>query len=119
MNPVTATAPVFSVPLVDDTMLLDSPERSPVRMSMERPTTALAPPPSFHYPARKRGQTPEGTTQPLSVVPDPNRGIPGVPRIPVEFCEGAVFGKPSPPKTGSRDSGLGDDEDMENVVRVW
>ena len=119
MNPVTTTVPVLSIPLVDDAMLLDSPERSPARMSMERPITALAPPPSFHYPARKRGQAVEGITQPLSVVPDPNRGIPGVPRIPVEFCEGAVFGKPSSPKAGSRDSGLGDDEDMENVVRVW
>jgi len=113
MNPVTASAPVFAIPLVDDAMLVDSPERrsrSPERMSMERPTTALAPP-SFHYPQRRR------LGEPLSVVPDANRGIPGVPRIPAGF---SVFGrvdKDDVKMEGTRDSGVG--EDVENVVRVW
>jgi hypothetical protein len=110
MNPITANAPVFAVPLVDDAMLVDSPERrsrSPERMSMERPTTALAPA-SFHYPQRKRGE-------PLSVVPDANRGIPGVPRIPAALV--SPFGGPDREDTKMRDSGVG--EDVENVVQVW
>jgi len=117
MNPVTANAPVFAIPLVDDAMLVDSPEhrsRSPERMSMERPTTALAPP-SFHYPQRKR------FAEPLSVVPDANRGIPSIPRIPAGLI--SPFGG-APDKedvkmegTSTRDSGLG--EDVENAVRRW
>ena len=112
MNPVTASPPIFAVPLVDDAMLVDSPERrsrSMERMSMERPTTALTPP-SFHYPQRKR----QG--EPLSVVPDSNRGIPNVPRIPAGF---SVFGgdKDDVKMEGARDSGLGDD--LENAVQVW
>ncbi|KAK0639297.1 hypothetical protein B0T16DRAFT_395049 [Cercophora newfieldiana] len=116
MNPVMANAPVFTIPLVDDAMLVDSPERrsrSPERVSMERPTTALAPA-SFHYPQRKR------FGEPLSVVPDANRGIPGVPRIPAALA--SPFGRGGPDKEdvkmeGTRDSGLG--EDVENAVQVW
>ncbi|KAK5661525.1 hypothetical protein OQA88_11429 [Cercophora sp. LCS_1] len=106
MNPVGAAAPVFSPPPVDDAMLVDSPPPSPVRQSMERPTTALAPP-SFHYPLRRR---PVG--EPLKVVPNLNRGIPGVPPIPAEFG-----GKQDAKMGGSRDSGLG--EEVENVAPIW
>ncbi|KAK4102635.1 hypothetical protein N658DRAFT_515290 [Parathielavia hyrcaniae] len=87
-----------------------------------------------------------GGQEPLSVVPDPNQGIPFVPRIPREYCEAMADLVPSattaaatatataapgvvvvsPGETvddgkaknnGSRDSGLGE-EDVENLP-VW
>ncbi|KAK4252056.1 hypothetical protein C7999DRAFT_10296 [Corynascus novoguineensis] len=79
--------------------------------------------------------------KPLSVVPDPNQGIPMVPRIPREFCDAmAALAPPAPvvvvgaaaagdgmkekkekeeqAKVVNRDSGLGDDMDVENIP-VW
>ncbi|KAK0613816.1 hypothetical protein B0T14DRAFT_286530 [Immersiella caudata] len=108
-NPLSMNPPVFAIPLVEDAMLVDSPERrsrSPERMSI--PTTALAPA-NFHYPQRKR------FGEPLSVVPDANRGIPGVPRIPAALV--SPFGGPAREDIKMRDSGVG--EDVENAVQVW
>ncbi|KAH8888231.1 hypothetical protein GQ53DRAFT_251222 [Thozetella sp. PMI_491] len=88
-----------------DVMDLDSPRcsRSMSRSVSPDKQGGLAPP-SFHYPYRLRAVRPAGPYQhppnePLSVVPDANRGIPVVPKIPVYYT-----GKLS--EAGNRDSGI-------------
>lgn len=139
-----------------DAMVLDEPEHPPPppphatsttttiteqHHQHPRPARILTPPPaSFRSRTRtsNHGLVAHATQQtqthePLSVVPDPNMGIPFVPRIPREFCEamaelvpaavvtveGSTEGK-GMGKTGggnaNRDSGLG--EDVENIP-VW
>ncbi|KAH6621345.1 hypothetical protein B0J18DRAFT_224296 [Chaetomium sp. MPI-SDFR-AT-0129] len=52
------------------------------------------------------GQREEGGGEkPLSIVPDPNQGIPSVPRIPREFCEGVSGGGVVVPAAGSTTTG--------------
>ncbi|KAL2133338.1 hypothetical protein VTI74DRAFT_2502 [Chaetomium olivicolor] len=112
------------------------------------PRDATPPPPEFHhhhyhYPQRMRVSSTTSSVmsvqkhehEPLSVVPDPNQGIPFVPRIPREFCEamtalvpvaaaapvvvarqGMIVHGESGSKETKRDSGLG--EDVENIP-VW
>ncbi|KAL2016357.1 hypothetical protein VTK56DRAFT_3843 [Thermocarpiscus australiensis] len=83
------------------------------------------PPPSafhhYHYPQRVRN-TSVHHHEPLRVVPDPNQGIPAVPRIPSELCglpRGMVQVEDKDGKqnaNSNRDSGLG--EDVENIP-IW
>ncbi|KAK3387688.1 hypothetical protein B0H63DRAFT_163525 [Podospora didyma] len=102
---------------------------------------SLPPPPppakSFHYPQRLRTRpSANNVPEPLSVVPDPNRGIPVVPQIPVAFyyhdggdkkLQPVVKGKARMVMVGqnkglnhsNRDSGLGGAEDVENCHRAW
>ncbi|KAK3293432.1 uncharacterized protein B0H64DRAFT_465675 [Chaetomium fimeti] len=154
-SPVRApvTAPAEADP---DAMMLDEPELTSAQP--EPATITVGPAPRMHRnitppPAAFRTQHPRnqrtGNTagsptdtqpEPLSVVPDPNQGIPFVPRIPREFCdamaaivppaaaavtaavvvEGEVKDKKEEEdgkgKLVNRDSGLG--EDVENIP-VW
>lgn len=131
-----------------DVMMLDEPEQ---QLQPESSTTAeqgpkihritTPPPASFRttYPRGSlRGSRTTSTLtsveqhEPLSIVPDPNQGIPFVPRIPREFCDAMASMAPSTTvvvttggevkeeeakgKNGNRDSGLGDD--VENIP-VW
>ncbi|KAK0740185.1 hypothetical protein B0T18DRAFT_393061 [Schizothecium vesticola] len=146
MNPVVAVVDqqILHIPLVDDAMLLDQ------EMATPRPSTdtlsgrgtVLHPPPSRGRATERRTSPKKGGQGPLSVVPDVNRGIPGVPRIPEGLKafgglspakEGGVFGFPAKDrrgrerereerhegkreedvKMGGRDSGLGEEVDMD------
>ncbi|KAK1829243.1 hypothetical protein QBC39DRAFT_384295 [Podospora conica] len=134
MNPVSGTAAVdqrvLHVPLVDDAMLVDvDTTPRPSTDTLSGRGTVLHPPPS-----RGRSRSPrKAGAGPLSVVPDANRGIPGVPRIPEGLKgfgglspakEGGVFGFPARRgeemegmegvKMGGRDSGLGEEVENEN-----
>ncbi|KAJ9141938.1 hypothetical protein NKR23_g7596 [Pleurostoma richardsiae] len=53
--------------------------------SAERPVPASPVVPSFHYPRRVRPAHHQQQHQPLSVVPDANRGVPAVPRVPRKY----------------------------------
>lgn len=92
-------------PPVPMPMAIDSPP-PPTRPSFDGVVNGLTVP-SFHYPQRTRVRTAVAAAvppEPLSVVPDANRGIPSVPRIPIHLKhrrKGAA---------GIRDSGLGDAE---------
>ncbi|KAL2149614.1 hypothetical protein VTH82DRAFT_8266 [Thermothelomyces myriococcoides] len=105
------------------------------------------------HPLEQGHKNEDEDKRPLSVMPDPNQGIPLVPRIPREFCDAmAALVPPAPvvvagsgPSSGGeatkkmkkkmgreevvangedlaklvyRDSGLGDDVDVENIP-VW
>ncbi|KAK4121818.1 hypothetical protein N657DRAFT_682324 [Parathielavia appendiculata] len=152
-EPATTTDAVTDDP---DAMVIDEPTTSTIVTEQRHPKTQLrkvTPPPAafrstHHHP---RGGLRSSSTsssvmsidrehdehgqEPLSIVPDPNQGIPFVPRIPKEFCEAMADLVPSasaavvvvvPPgetiedgmaKNGNRDSGLGE-EDVENLPRA-
>lgn len=102
-----------------ESMLVDSPP--PMRPSFDGVVNGLSVP-SFHYPQRMRSRntTPVGgiggaaaAPEPLSVVPDANRGIPSVPRIPMHFKHRRQAGGGS---ADIRDSGIGD-ENCESLVK--
>ncbi|KAK4035289.1 hypothetical protein C8A01DRAFT_48495 [Parachaetomium inaequale] len=128
-----------------DAMMIDEPEQQQQPPKLHRITTP--PPAAFrtHYPRGLRASSTSGSSitmslhehEPLSVVPDPNQGIPFVPRIPREFCDAMAAlvppaaaatpvvvvpgevkkeGEDGKGKNGNRDSGLG--EDVENIP-VW
>lgn len=138
-----------------DAMMLDEPE-PPAAARAPRIHRIITPPPaafrSHHHQQRNRVSSATSSLmsidshhthphEPLSIVPDPNQGIPFVPRIPREFCdamaamvpsaavvvggkverqevageEGGVDGKGK--GVVNRDSGLGE-EDVENLP-VW
>jgi hypothetical protein len=146
-----------------DVMMVDQPEHAPPpppAVPAHRSIRNVTPPPAgFHshshsFSQRMRASsvgapmvgmpaTTATTHEPLSVVPDPNMGIPVVPRIPREFCavpeaavtvavtggeqKGKMVMKESAKKERkgkgkgkgkemNRDSGLG--EDVENIP-VW
>ncbi|KAK3946157.1 hypothetical protein QBC46DRAFT_1272 [Diplogelasinospora grovesii] len=94
----------------DDEMAIDSPEQITVHTAIAVPVHSV---PSFHYPQRQR-------TLPLSVVPDPNRGIPSIPIIPSTFKSGVNSGNvacsTNEVKIFSRDSAVVGAEDVENQV---
>ncbi|KAK3899333.1 hypothetical protein C8A05DRAFT_37055 [Staphylotrichum tortipilum] len=123
-NPTTMPDP--------DAMVLDDPE--PEQRPRRRPHRIITPPPlSFRSLRGSRSVSGSSQQQMQSaavVVPDEGRGIPGVPRIPREFCERMAEMVPVVVVKGGqqqvvevggkgniRDSGLGG-EDVENVP-VW
>ncbi len=104
-----------------DDMELDTPRcsRSMSRSVSPDKQGGLAPA-SFHYPYRLRTARATSATggEPLSVVPDLNRGIPVVPQIP------AHFKAKEKGTAGNRDSGLGGSDDGvivgdENYAVSW
>jgi hypothetical protein len=151
-------APVTTEETDPDAMMIDEPEQQQQPQQPPKIHRITTPPPaSFrtHYPrSGLRASSTSGSSimslheheqhEPLSVVPDPNQGIPFVPRIPREFCDAMAALVPSTPVTpvvvpgarevkkeegekgeedggkgkigGNRDSGLG--EDVENIP-VW
>lgn len=127
MNPVDQQ--ILHIPLVDDAMLVDQDTTPrPSTDTLSGRGTVLHPPPPSR--GRATGRSPRKAAGPLSVVPDVNRGIPGVPRIPEGLMragglspakEGGVFGFPrgkggeggEDVKMGGRDSGLGEEVEME------
>lgn len=132
MNPVVDQQ-ILHIPLVDDAMLLD--QETPPRPSTDTLSghgTVLHPPPPSRGRATERRAAPprKAAGGPLSVVPDANRGIPGVPRIPEGLMrgglspakEGGVFGfrgkggGDEDVKMGGRDSGLGEEVEMDMGV---
>ncbi|SPQ27339.1 88b32fa6-2869-4329-a9d0-9bb3e732b72f [Thermothielavioides terrestris] len=161
-TPTATTATTAAEATDPDAMMIDEPEpRSPTTTSATateqqqtpRPRRVLTPPPASFRSARSRTSSATTTTpgrpsaqqqhhEPLSVVPDPNHGIPFVPRIPREFCDAMAAMVPPAPvapaataatvvvggsggdgkvdearaKNANRDSGLG--EDAENIP-VW
>ena len=90
-----------------DDMDVDTPRcsRSVSRSVSPDKQGGLAPP-SFHYPYRLRTRA-GPANEPLSVVPDLNRGIPVVPKIPDHFRA---------KEPGNRDSGLGGSDDAVGVA---
>lgn len=131
MNPVDQQ--ILHIPLVDDAMLIDTETETP-RPSTDTLSgrgTVLHPPPSRGRTER-RAASPRKAAGPLSVVPDANRGIPGVPRIPEGLMragglspakEGGVFGfrgkgGEEDVKMGGRDSGLGEEVEMDMGMGV-
>ncbi|KAH6848347.1 hypothetical protein B0I37DRAFT_446434 [Chaetomium sp. MPI-CAGE-AT-0009] len=152
-------APVAAAPKEadPDAMMLDEPEKPSAQQPEPATTTTgqapkmhrnITPPPAAfrtqHPRSQRTGNTPNSATEmqehePLSVVPDPNQGIPFVPRIPREFCDAmaamvppaaaavnaAVVGEAKEKEDEdakgklpiNRDSGLG--EDVENNIPVW
>lgn len=79
-------------------MVLDYSDAEPPSTrnpSLDVPTAGGLSVPSFHYPQRQK----------LAVVPDPNRGIPEVPGIPVRFA--GMDGKKGHGKSGSFCFGTG------------
>jgi hypothetical protein len=154
--PVTAASAAAADP---DAMMIDEPEQATAPITLAQPPAAkvhrnITPPPaSFrtnHPRSLRSSDAPNNSAmnaqnEPLSVVPDPNQGIPFVPRIPREFCDamaalvppaaaavvgsavvvtGEVKEKKEDGEEGgdgkgkpiNRDSGLG--EDVENIP-VW
>jgi hypothetical protein len=147
-----------------DAMMIDQPPHShpqPEQAAPKPQRKATPPPAAFRTAHPRSGMRSSSTSssvmsidrdrdtsdqEPLSVVPDPNQGIPVVPRIPREFCEamselvpssaaamaalvvvpgevkGVVVGegKDGKGKNVNRDSGLGggEDVDVENLP-VW
>jgi hypothetical protein len=108
-------------------MVLDPPPASPPQT--RNPSLDVQPGglsvPSFHYPQRQK-------ILPLAVVPDPNRGIPGVPAVPAQFAGNArgrvksgsfCFGTPGENGFGDqmsgRDSGLGGMRDEKENCGVY
>jgi hypothetical protein len=128
-------------------MMIDEPEESQPELSATDHGPKIhriitPPPPAFrtHYPQRLRTSSATSSLmsvqqhEPLSIVPDPNQGIPFVPRIPREFCDAMAAmvpaavvvgggvekkeeGEEGKGKTVNRDSGLGG-EDVENIP-LW
>jgi hypothetical protein len=138
-----------------DVMMVDPPEpeqdqqqskdSKPQQQQQQRPASEqqgnTKPPHYYHYHYPQRLRTSPSVTsmqqqphEPLSVVPDPNQGIPGVPRIPsglrqhpqvtMVVVEGeGVIGQEEmmvreenkKAAAGNRDSGLGHTEDVENM----
>jgi len=93
-------------------MAIDSPPTTSTRPSFDGVVNGLSVP-SFHYPQRVRAR-PLGTPEPLSVVPDANRGIPSVPNIPIHFKHRRNGGAEGSGSVGIRDSGVGDVENCES-----
>ncbi|KAK4240304.1 hypothetical protein C8A03DRAFT_13347 [Achaetomium macrosporum] len=156
-SPAPAVASTEADP---DAMMIDKPEPQPqpqiqqstaqlpgsTRSSVEQqrkvPRILTPPPAAFRShppPPRLRTSSTSSSVasvqhvehEPLSIVPDPNQGIPFVPRIPREFCDAMSAMVPpatevmtmgngggADPKTKNvnRDSGLG--EDVENMA-IW
>ncbi|EAQ83967.1 hypothetical protein CHGG_10371 [Chaetomium globosum CBS 148.51] len=108
-SPVRASAPVTSAPAAadPDAMVIDEPEQATATQAQPAAVAAIAtmaspkphrnitpPPASFrtNHPRSLRSSDTSSSAvspqhEPLSVVPDPNQGIPFVPRIPREFCD--------------------------------
>ncbi|KAK4107175.1 hypothetical protein N656DRAFT_525611 [Canariomyces notabilis] len=138
------TAPAAAETDVDpDVMMVDppEPEQPEQQFKPQQQEHNNRPPHYYHYHYPQRLRTSPSVTsmqqqphEPLSVVPDPNQGIPGVPRIPsglrqhpqvtMVVVEGeGVIGQEEmmareenkKAAAGNRDSGLGHAEDVENM----
>ncbi|KAL2265683.1 hypothetical protein VTJ83DRAFT_6783 [Remersonia thermophila] len=88
-------------------LVVPGPNPSPARNhnNNTRPHRIITPPPtsffSFHHYTHQHhhpGQEKQDRAhhEPLSVVPDPNQGIPSIPRIPRQFCDAMVTLAPPP-----------------------